>query len=245
MTQRFEADSVLLDIEGTTSASRYVTEVLFPYCEGRLGALLAERAAEPEVRRAVDQVREMTGEPGADTARVEAVLAAWIREDRKATPLKTLQGLLWADAFARGDLVPHFYGDVPAALRRWSSSGVRLYVYSSGSVTAQRAWFSHGATGGTPLPPVDGFFDTGNAGPKHFPASYRTITDSLASPPGRTLFLSDRPGELDAAGAAGLLTAGVRRPGEPGYEAGTPGHPEVASFAELDVVRRAKDECDV
>jgi enolase-phosphatase E1 len=235
MTPMFEADGVVLDIEGTTSASRYVTDVLFPYCEGRFGPLLAERASAPEVRRAVGRVRDLIGQPDAGTARIEEALAAWVEEDRKATPLKTLQGILWAEGFAAGKLVPHFYDDVPAALRRWHAAGVRLYVYSSGSVTAQRAWFRHSAEGNL-FALADGFFDTENAGPKQSAESYRTISASLASAPERTLFLSDRRRELDAARAAGLLTAGVRRPGEPCYEEGTPGHPEVASFAELDVV---------
>ncbi|MDT3396857.1 acireductone synthase [Streptomyces sp. B1866] len=234
MTLAFQADAVVLDIEGTTSATGFVVDVLYPYSRERFGALLAERAGHADVRRAVEQVRRLLGEPEADAARVERALGDWLDEDRKATPLKTLQGLIWAEGFARGELVSHFYDDVVPALRRWHAAGARLYVYSSGSVAAQRAWFAHSPEGDL-LPLVDGLFDTENAGPKQSPASYLAISSAIPAPPGLTLFLSDRTAELDAARAAGWLTAGVRRPGEPYHEHGTGGHPEAGSFADLHV----------
>ncbi|MFH8345600.1 acireductone synthase [Streptomyces sp. NPDC018045] len=224
----------MLDIEGTTSATGFVVGELYPYARKRLGRLLTERAAEPEVRRAVDQVRAMLGEPAADAARIERTLGAWLDEDRKATPLKALQGVVWAEGFASGELVSHFYPDVVPRLRAWHAAGVRLHVYSSGSVTAQRAWFGHSPQGDL-RPLAEKYYDTENAGPKLVAASYEAIAADLGAAPRRVLFLSDRPGELDAAGAAGWRTAGVRRPGEPYYESGVGDHPEVASFAELEI----------
>ncbi|MGW1074002.1 acireductone synthase [Streptomyces sp. NPDC002537] len=234
MTLRFDADCVVLDIEGTTSATGFVVDVLYPYSRERFGALLTGRAHEPEVERAIGQVRELLGEPGADAARVEAALNSWLDEDRKATPLKTLQGIVWSEGFARGELVSHFYDDVVPALRRWHADGVRLHVYSSGSVAAQRSWFGHSPAGDL-LPLIDGLYDTENAGPKQSPGSYRAITAAVGTAPDRTLFLSDRPAELDAARAAGWLTAGIRRPGEPYYEQGTGGHPGAESFADFEI----------
>jgi enolase-phosphatase E1 len=233
VTWEFDADRVVLDIEGTTSATGFVVDVLYPYSRTRFGALLTERAAEPEVARAVAQVRDLLGEPGAGPERIEQALGAWLDEDRKATPLKTLQGILWSEGFARGDLVSHFYPDVLPALRRWHKAGTRLSVYSSGSVAAQRAWFANSPEGDL-LPLIDGLYDTENAGPKQEPTSYAAIAAALGAPdPGRLLFLSDRPGELDAARAAGWLTAGVRRPGEPYYAQGVGDHPEVGVFDDI------------
>ncbi|MFF7371587.1 acireductone synthase [Streptomyces tricolor] len=237
MSPRIEADAVVLDIEGTTSATGFVVDVLYPYSRSRFAALLTERAGEPEVARAMAGVRELTGEPDADAVRIEKTLNAWLDEDRKATPLKTLQGLVWSEGFARGDLVAHFYADVVPALRAWHAAGVRLYVYSSGSVAAQRAWFSS-APEGDLLPLVSGLYDTENAGPKQEPESYRRIAAATGVPADRLLFLSDRPGELDAARAAGWRTVGVRRPGEPYYEQGVGGHAQAGTFAEITVVRR-------
>ncbi|WP_405909484.1 acireductone synthase [Streptomyces sp. NBC_00828] len=236
MTEHFDIDSVVLDIEGTTSATGFVVDVLYPYSRSRFGAVLSERSGDPDVVRAVAQVRELIGEPDADAVRVEKALNEWLDEDRKATPLKTLQGLIWSEGFARGDLVSHFYDDVVPALRSWHAAGVRLHVYSSGSVAAQRAWFRSSPEGDL-LPLVEGLYDTENAGPKQEPSSYATIAAALGEAPGRILFLSDRPGELDAARAAGWQAVGVRRPGEPYYEQGVGDHPQAGTFDEITIAR--------
>jgi enolase-phosphatase E1 len=235
MSLTIRADRVVLDIEGTTSATGYVVDVLYPYARTRLAGLLAERAGDPVVQEAVAQVRALIGEPEADRARITEALLGWLDEDRKSAPLKTLQGIIWSAGFAGGDLVSHFYADVPPALRRWRGAGVRLSVYSSGSVAAQRAWFSHSAAGDL-LPLIDSCHDITTAGPKQVPDSYRAIAADLATEPERLLFLSDRPAELDAARSAGWRTAGVRRAGEPYAQRGLGTHPVLSSFADLHVL---------
>ncbi|UNZ07046.1 Enolase-phosphatase E1 [Streptomyces rimosus subsp. rimosus] len=174
MNHTFDVDHVVLDIEGTTSATGFVVDELYPYSRKRFGRLLTERAEEPAVRRAVAQIRELLAEPGADAARIERALGAWLDEDRKVTPLKTLQGIVWAEGFANGELVSHFYPDVVPRLRAWHAAGVRLHVYSSGSVAAQRAWFGHSPEGDLRTL-ADRFYDTENAGPKLVATSYETI----------------------------------------------------------------------
>jgi enolase-phosphatase E1 len=234
VTLRFAVDAVVLDIEGTTSATGFVVDVLYPYSRSRFATLLSERADEPAVARAIAQVRELTGAPDADAAQIEKTLNTWLDEDRKATPLKTLQGIIWSEGFARGDLVSHFYDDVVPALRAWHTAGLRLYVYSSGSVAAQRAWFTSSPEGDL-LPMVSGLYDTENAGPKQEPESYRRIAAATGVEPSRLLFLSDRPGELDAAVAAGWHAVGVRRPGEPYFEQGVGDHAQAGAFDEIGI----------
>ncbi|WP_230196388.1 acireductone synthase [Streptomyces sp. NBC_00080] len=230
----YDVDAVVLDIEGTTSATGFVVDVLYPYSRARFAELLTERAEEPAVARAIAQVRELTGEPDADAAAIEKTLNAWLDEDRKATPLKSLQGVLWSEGFARGDLVSHFYDDVVPRLRAWHAAGLRLYVYSSGAVSAQRAWFTNSPAGDlTSL--LSGLYDTENAGPKQEPESYRRIAASTAVAADRLLFLSDRPGELDAAREAGWHAVGVRRPGEPYFGQGVGDHPQAGTFDEITV----------
>jgi len=234
MSLSYDVDAVVLDIEGTTSATGFVVDVLYPYSRSRFGALLTERGDDPDVQRAVAQVREELGDPEADAAAVEKALNSWLDEDRKATPLKTLQGIIWSEGFARGDLVSHFYDDVVPRLRTWHAAGKRLYVYSSGSVAAQRAWFTNSPQGDlTSL--VSGLYDTENAGPKQEPESYRRIAEATGVQPARLLFLSDRPGELDAARAAGWHAVGIRRPGEPYYEQGVGDHAQAGTFDEITV----------
>jgi enolase-phosphatase E1 len=226
--------TVVLDIEGTTSATRFLVDHLYPYSEQRFADWLHTHAEEPDTATAVAQIRELTGEPSAGTDRLAGVLRDWLAEDRKATPLKTIQGLIWAEGFAAGELHSHLYPDVVPALRAWHAAGLQLHVFSSGSVTAQRSWFAHTPDGDL-RPLLSGFFDTANAGPKRDAESYRTIAAATGARPERIVFLSDVRAELDAARAAGWHTVGVRRCGEPHYTAGVGDHLAVAAFDELDL----------
>ena len=231
MTAAFSARVVVLDIEGTTSAAGYVQGDLYDYARPRLRPWIEANAADP----AVTQTRlDADLGPDADLDAVEAALNAWMDADVKATPLKTIQGQIWASGFAAGELQSHFFADVVPQLRAWHAAGVRLAVFSSGSVASQLPWFRHASAGDlTPL--VDGYFDTVSAGSKRSPASYLAIASALAVAPGETLFLTDLPAELDAALAADWQVIGVRRDGEPNADADFGSHPVVASFAEIDV----------
>ena len=102
-------------------------------------------------------------------------------------------------------------------------AGIGLYVYSSGSVQAQRLVFGYTPFGDlTPL--FAGYFDT-RVGSKLEPASYRVIAAAVDSPPGEILFLSDAVAELDAAQAAGLRTTALDRGEAPSPE----GHPHIVA----------------
>ncbi len=120
------ARAVLVDIEGTTSTIAFVHEVLFPYADEHLDAYVAAHRREPAVAEAlVEAAREAGEEPDADDATVLAHLHRWIAEDRKSTPLKTLQGLIWAEGYAATGLRGHVYPDAAAGLRRWHDAGLR------------------------------------------------------------------------------------------------------------------------
>jgi enolase-phosphatase E1 len=226
--------AVVLDIEGTTSATAFVLDRLYPYSSERFPIWLAEHPDDPDIARAVGQIRELIGEPSAGTGRIVRALRDWLAADQKVTPLKTVQGKIWQHGFACGDLVADFYPDVIPALRRWKAAGVDLYTFSSGSVAAQDSWFGHTPDGDL-RSLLSGLFDTENAGPKRSPESYRKITAAIGTDPHRTAFLSDVTAELDAARQAGWQTVGVRRPGEPHYAGGVGDHPAVASFTDLDL----------
>jgi enolase-phosphatase E1 len=227
---------VVLDVEGTTSPAAFVCERLYPYARTRFPRWLAEHGADADTARAVEQVRERiggpAGQPAASIGQVVAVLEDWSRRDLKVTALKTVQGQIWAHGFAAGDLTAPFFPDVIPALRAWRAAGLRLYVYSSGSVSAQRGWFGHTPDGDV-RPLLSGYFDTETAGPKKAQASYQTIAAAIGCAAGQVVFLSDSAPELDAARAAGWRTVGVRRLGEPNFDSGVGDHREIGSFAEL------------
>lgn len=213
---------VVTDIEGTTSPIAFVKDVLFPFAEAELRAFLAARRSDRAVAALLAEVASRApGQAPEDTLR------QWMAADEKVTPLKTLQGMIWDAGFRDGRLRGRLWPDVAARLRDWHAAGVRLAVFSSGSVAAQRLLFGFSEAGDL-APLFDGFFDT-TTGPKRDAASYRAILAALSAAPADTLFLSDVEAELDAAAEAGLGTCQLVRAGD-GTAPGTR-HPIAADFA--------------
>ena len=191
--------AILLDIEGTTSSIAFVAETLFPYARKHLPAFVAARCED-----IAPLLAEVPGDP------VETLLK-WIDEDRKATPLKTLQGMIWEQGYADGELEGHVYPDTPEALRRWADMGIPVYVYSSGSIAAQKLIFGHSIAGDlTPL--LSGYFDT-TSGSKRESESYARIAQAIGLGAGDILFVSDIQQEVDAALDAGMRATLIAREG--------------------------------
>lgn len=196
--------AIVTDIEGTTSSIDFVHQVLFPYASEQLPDFVRKSRSAPDVMPTLDAVRAEAGETGADTERVIDILLRWIDEDRKVTALKALQGLIWKHGYESGAFTGHMYEDAVSSLRRWAAANIDLYVYSSGSVGAQKLLFAYSDAGDlTPL--FRGYFDT-NIGHKRESASYRRIAETLGRPAAEILFLSDVAAELDAAADAGMQT---------------------------------------
>jgi len=227
------AEAVVVDIEGTVGALAHVRDVLFPYARARLAEWFRDHGGDPRLEAVVTAVREATGRAGLDEAGALAVLTEWSDADVKAAPLKTLQGWIWAEGYARGDLHGHVYPEVPETLRRWREAGVRVCTYSSGSVQAQRDWFGH-----TPYGDLSGLFcdmfDL-STGPKQDPESYRAIAGRIGAATA-PVFLSDTASELDAATAAGWTAVGVRRESD-ARGAAVPGHRTVPALDQLALTR--------
>ncbi|MCW2743065.1 MAG: Enolase-phosphatase [Blastococcus sp.] len=235
MSVRFAAATAVLDIEGTTGSAGYVHGELYDYARPRLGPWIDAHPDDPDVATAVAQTKADADLPAdACTGAVVAALHAWMDGDVKATPLKTLQGQIWAAGYAAGELSSHFFDDVVPQLRAWHGRGVHLAVFSSGSVASQVPWFRHAPAGDLTLL-VDAYFDTVNAGPKREAASYGTIAAELGRAPGELLFLSDLPAELHAAREAGWQVVGVRRAGEPNAGADFGDLPVISSFDEVEI----------
>jgi enolase-phosphatase E1 len=209
--------AILTDIEGTTTAIAFVKETLFPFAEAALDAFLDAHGNDPAVAVILAEV------PGPDR---RATLRRWMAEDAKATPLKSLQGLIWRAGFEDGRLHGHLWPDVAPCLHAWSAAGLTLAVYSSGSIEAQRLLFRHSLAGDLEGL-FRGFFDT-RIGAKREAAAYAAIAGDLGEAPGGILFLSDVVEELDAAAAAGLRTCQLVRAADGTRPAGR--HPEAPDF---------------
>jgi len=190
--------AILIDIEGTTSSLAFVHDTLFPYARARLPAYVAAHGGD------LDQ------------------LLAWMDADAKVTELKDIQGRIWAAGYAAGELHGQVYADAAQALRSWHAAGLKLAVFSSGSVPAQKLIFGHSDQGDL-SPLFSGWFDT-TTGPKREALSYVLIADALGVAPADMLFLSDVAAETDAAKAAGMRALLIDR---------ETGRGDIASFAEI------------
>uniref|UniRef100_UPI0025F63FA9 acireductone synthase n=1 Tax=uncultured Stenotrophomonas sp. TaxID=165438 RepID=UPI0025F63FA9 len=161
-------------------------------------------------------------------------LQGWIDQDRKHTALKALQGLIWDEGYRRGDYTAHFYPEVAPVLKGWHAAGLPLYVYSSGSVPAQKLFFGFSDAGDLNSL-FSGNFDTEVGGKREAP-SYAHIAKAINIAPAEILFLSDVVEELDAAREAGLQTVLVDRLSDypqPRSGEATHGHTRVERFDQI------------
>ncbi|AEG02942.1 acireductone synthase [Methylomonas methanica] len=200
--------AIVTDIEGTTSSLSFVKDVLFPYARAHLPDFVRQHSLKPEVKALLDDARQIAG-ADLENERLISQFIDWIDRDQKITPLKSLQGLIWQDGYRQGAFKGHVYPDAAQRLKDWHAQGYVLYVYSSGSVYAQKLLFGHTEYGDlTPL--FSGYFDT-HIGGKQEVASYQAIARQLQLPAGDILFLSDIEAELNAARAAGFDTCWLVR----------------------------------
>ena len=202
-----------MDIEGTTTSVSFVYDVLFPYFLTNVDKLLFNDS--DEVIAAFDEVKELVkNEGGLELlSRQDCInqLVLWCKEDRKVTPLKFLQGVIWEEGYLAGTLVSHVYDDVPHSLKEWYDNKIELAIFSSGSVEAQKLIFKF-ANQGDLSNYLSAYFDT-VTGPKRETNTYKIIADQLQFPASSILFLSDIREELMAAEEAGMQTIQLVRPG--------------------------------
>ena len=204
---------ILTDIEGTTTSIAFVHDVLFPYFLNNIN-LLSNHLSNPEVQNAFEQTKVIAAQEGIilhDSDTIISQLEEWALEDRKVTPLKNLQGILWKTAYESGTITGHIYSDVVPALTHWKSLGIDLAIFSSGSIAAQRLLFGYSDFGDL-NPYFLHNFDTTTGGKKET-TTYTKIAAMLALKPEEILFLSDIVEELEAASEAGLETQQLIRPG--------------------------------
>ncbi len=200
--------AIVTDIEGTTSSLSFVKDVLFPYARAHLPDFVRSHQHQTEVKTLLDDARQIAGAELNLESIIDQFLQ-WIDQDQKITPLKSLQGLIWQDGYSQGAFKGHIYADAARQLAAWKQQGYALYVYSSGSVHAQKLLFGHSEAGDlTPL--FSDYFDT-HIGGKKEADSYRRIAETIHTPASDILFLSDIEAELDAARQVGFSTCWLVR----------------------------------
>jgi enolase-phosphatase E1 len=205
---------ILTDIEGTTTSVSFVYDVLFPYFREHLNEL-SNLSEEEEVKKAIEQTVDLASkEEHLHLQTVDEVIEQWKQwslADKKITPLKTVQGVLWKRGYEEGTIKGHVYPDVEPALRKWKAEGISLGVFSSGSVQAQKLLFGYSDAGNL-LDYFSVYFDT-TTGTKRDSSTYTTIAEQLNLGTSEILFLSDIREELEAAEHAGMRTIQLVREG--------------------------------
>ncbi|PIA36629.1 hypothetical protein AQUCO_03300079v1 [Aquilegia coerulea] len=220
---------ILLDIEGTTTPISFVTDVLFPYARNKMEKHLIATYDTTETQEDIELLRSQVEDdvnqglstlpiPPADAGKEEVIMSLvanvneMIRADRKVTALKQLQGHIWRTGYQKNELEGFVFEDVPKALEKWHVTGIKVYIYSSGSREAQRLIFGNSNYGDL-RKYLCGFFDT-TVGHKREARSYSEISQSVGvDKPSEILFLTDVFQEAVAAKAAGLEVIISVRPG--------------------------------
>jgi enolase-phosphatase E1 len=204
---------ILTDIEGTTTEVSFVYDILFPYFRSHMDEW--KTVDSDQMNQVLEQTRVLVlEEQSINLTNKEAIfdqLRQWSSEDRKVTPLKTFQGMVWEQGFKSGAIKGHMYPDVKPALERWTTKGMKLAIFSSGSIAAQKQLFGF-STEGDLTPYFSAYFDT-TTGMKRDEQTYHLIVQQLHTSANSVLFLSDIHQELEAANTAGMRTLQLVRPG--------------------------------
>lgn len=219
MTDFHPFDVVLLDIEGTTTPISFVYDVLFPYARKALEGYVHDHWA--SLDEVVEQVITDTQNDEDIPTLTKPVTAQQVvdsllwqmNNDKKTTGLKQLQGKIWRAGYVDGTLKGEVFDDVEPAFEQWHAQGVEIYIYSSGSVAAQKLLFGY-STQGDLTTALKGYFDT-TTGPKKQAHSYTLIASQLGVMAKRMCFATDNMDEARAAREAGMQVLVMTRPGNP------------------------------
>jgi enolase-phosphatase E1 len=222
---------ILLDVEGTTTPISFVYGTLFPFVRSHLHAFLQQTRPDLHALQTEHAEDLKAGRNPPNWSGGPAEYVIWLMDqDRKSTGLKELQGVIWQDGYESGKLRGQVFPDVPVALKRWSTAGMDIRIFSSGSILAQRLLFSSTNAGDLTFF-LKGHFDT-TTGPKTEPDSYRRIAEDFHLAPALITFVSDVVRELNAARAAGMQTILCIRPGNAEQEPN--GHRAIRTFDEIE-----------
>lgn len=222
--------NVILDIEGTVCPISFVKDQLFPYFLQQLPSYLDkyEFPLNPN-KESTDKIETILTQFDSSIYSNKKSLLSYIeklvRDDIKDPILKQLQGFIWEQGYTTGTIMAPLFEDAIEAMKLWSILCDGLYIYSSGSVKAQKLLF-----GNVKVSTVSNkfecanmnnlitdYFDTVNIGKKTDVESYEKILDAIGvkeeEDKKKCLFLSDNPLEVSAAISSGMTSFIVEKPG--------------------------------
>lgn len=214
---KYSCSAVICDIEGTTTSINFVKNVLFPYSYNNVNEYLKTNWNESIIQEIVKEIINLRSndekyfdapkinENDNQNELIESItntIKHFIDKDYKIGPLKKLQGLIWEYGYKDGKFKGHVYDDVPKQFHKWHNDNIKIYIYSSGSIKAQKLLFEYSDHGNL-LPYIDGHFDT-TIGYKQDKHSYMNILKEINYNGNDVIFLTDIPNEAYAANDAGI-----------------------------------------
>lgn len=216
-----DAKVLLLDIEGCTTSISFVHDVLFPFALSNLPNYLNnDDITQDDLHDMLNGLKDDVSKLESDhPSKIELeksneessenikdnickYVKALMDHDVKATNLKALQGKIWKNGYATGELKGHIYQDFQPMLQWCKDQNVSVNIYSSGSIGAQKLLFGHSLAGDL-CHYFNEHFDTTSGGKKEA-KSYQNIADSLGINVKDLCFVSDAEAELVAAREAGV-----------------------------------------
>jgi 2,3-diketo-5-methylthio-1-phosphopentane phosphatase len=247
--------AVVLDIEGTTTPITFVHDVLFPYIKNQLKQHLTstfdEQQTQSDIKALANQAQQDLADNGqyspAPQINVNSSKDVVIQQvvnnveynmnvDRKMTALKQLQGHIWLSAYQSGEIKGQIYDDVLPMFEHWKTSGKDIFIYSSGSVSAQKLLFTYSDKKYNDsydlTSYLSGHFDTQHPGSKLEAESYRIIANDINKEPSQILFVTDNVNEAIAAKIVGYNVVLSVRPGTAKLPENH-GFPVVTSFDQI------------
>jgi enolase-phosphatase E1 len=224
--------NIVLDIEGTICPISFVKDELFPYFLTQLPDYLSRYTfpLDPnndnndEIENILTQFDESLYQ---SKDLLLKHLQQLVADDIKDSTLKQLQGFIWENGYTTGSIMAPLYKDAIESIKLWSALCDGVYIYSSGSVKAQKLLLGNvkienenksiECADMTGL--IDDYFDTVNIGKKTETSSYTKILAKIGIAENdkeaakECLFLSDNPLEVEAALASGMSSYIVVKPG--------------------------------
>ncbi len=220
---------ILLDIEGTTCPTSFVSDTLFPYADSHLEGFLNENRGNNEIQSLIDEAwhewkadhdpssKDLLSKAFRENSReIENIcgyLQYLITIDRKSSALKDLQGRIWREGYEKGDISSSLYPETIEVLSKLKQQGYILAVYSSGSISAQKLLYRH-TTNGDQTALFSHWFDT-RTGNKKESKSYSDISTAMNIPVEKVMFISDSCAECNAAKKTGMSVLFSLREGNP------------------------------
>lgn len=216
--------SFLIDIEGTTAPISFVHQTLFPYARERIVSFIESfdlsihdyteikhefekdlASRDPSFLKLFPKLNSFSKKE------LPIYLCYLIDSDRKFGPLKTIQGKIWKQGYEKGEIKSQLFDDVSAFLKKANELGIFCYVYSSGSVEAQKLIYQYSNFGDL-TPNFKGYFDTAMGGKKDV-QSYLNIAHHLDLEPSEFVFFTDILEEAASAAKSRMDVILLDRPG--------------------------------